>query len=127
MKDFSVARALVDCIPVILFCAGAVLLQRDLYNKMSKGAFALFSAGTINIIMAGALKAVYKLLYAVGVCDFEPLNAMFFPVQSIGFLLAGIGIIAMICFKQGNGVVALSAAPLLYKGTTNPQQKTKKR
>ena len=99
MKDFSVAMALVDCIPVILFCAGAVLLQRDLYNKMSKGAFALFSAGTINIIMAGALKAVYKLLYAVGVCDFEPLNAMFFPVQSIGFLLAGIGIIAMICFK----------------------------
>ena len=117
MKDFSVAMALVDCIPVILFCAGAVLLQRDLYNKMSKGAFALFSAGTINIIMAGALKAVYKLLYAVGVCDFEPLNAMFFPVQSIGFLLAGIGIIAMICFRQGNGVVALSAAPLLYKGT----------
>ena len=54
MKDFSVAMALVDCIPAILFCAGAVLLQRDLYNKMSKGAFALFSAGTINIIMAGA-------------------------------------------------------------------------
>lgn len=117
MKDFSIAMALVDCIPVIFFAAGSILLQRDLYNKMSKGAFALFSAGTINVTAAGALKATYKLLYAAGVCDFEPLNSMFFPVQSMGFLLAGIAIIAMIVHKQGNGVVALSVAPVVYKGT----------
>ena len=101
MKDFSVSMAIVDYIPVILFATAAVLLMRDLYNKMSKGAFALFAAGVIDIVCAGALKATYKLLYASGVCDFEPLNEMFFPVQSIGFLLAGIGIIAMLCHKQG--------------------------
>lgn len=117
MKDFSVAMALVDYIPVILFFIASIMLQRDLYNKMSKGAFALFSAGTINIFAAGALKAFYKLLYAVNVCDFEPLNDMFFPVQSIGFLLAGIGMLAMIFHKQGNGVVALSVAPVVWKGT----------
>ncbi len=118
MKDFSVAMALVDYIPVIFFGIAAVILQRDLYNKMSKGAFALFAAGTINIFAAGALKATYKLLYAAGICDFEPLNAMFFPVQSIGFLLAGIGIIAMLCFKQEKGVTALSVtAPVLWNGT----------
>ena len=49
MKDFSVAMALVDYIPVIFFGAASVILMRDLYNKMSKGAFALFSAGAINI------------------------------------------------------------------------------
>ncbi|MBQ8280070.1 MAG: hypothetical protein IJZ23_09545 [Roseburia sp.] len=117
MKDFSVAMALVDYIPVILFLIASVMLQRDLYNKMSKGAFALFSAGTINIFAAGALKATYKLLYAANICDFAPLNDMFFPVQSIGFLLAGIGMLAMIFHKQGNGVVALSAAPVVWKGT----------
>lgn len=117
MKDFSVAMALVDYIPVILFLSASIILQRDLYNKMSKGAFALFSAGTINIFAAGALKAFYKLLYAAGICDFAPLNDMFFPVQSIGFLLAGIGMLAMIFHKQGNGVVALSVAPPLWKGT----------
>lgn len=117
MKNFSIAMALVDYIPVIFFAAGSILLQRDLYNKMSKGAFALFSAGTINVTTAGALKATYKLLYAAGVCDFEPLNAMFFPVQSLGFLLAGIAMIAMIVHRQGNGVVALSVAPIVYKGT----------
>ncbi len=117
MKDFSIAMALVDYIPVILFLIASIILQRDLYNKMSKGAFALFSAGTINIFSAGALKATYKLLYAAGICDFAPLNEMFFPVQSIGFLLAGIGMLAMIFHKQGNGTVALSVAPVVWRGT----------
>ena len=116
MKDFSVSMALVDYIPVIFFAFAAVILMRDLYNKMSKGAFALFAAGTIDITCAGALKATYKLLYAAGVCDFEALNAMFFPVQSIGFLLAGIGILAMLCHKQSKTAVC-AVAPPLFSGT----------
>lgn len=116
MKDFSVSMALVDFIPVILFAAAVVLLMRDLYDKMRKDAFALFAAGSIDIICAGALKATYKLLYAAGVCDFEPLNAMFFPVQSIGFLLAGIGMVLMICQKAPKNAV-LAAAPPVFTGT----------
>ena len=109
--------ALVDYIPVICFAIASIILMRDLYNKMSKGAFALFAAGTIDIVCAGALKATYKLLYAAGVCDFEPLNAMFFPVQSIGFLLAGIGALAMLCFRQEKKSALLAVAPPLFKGT----------
>ena len=41
MYDFSVPMALVDYIPVLFFGIAAVLLQRDLYNKMYKGAYAL--------------------------------------------------------------------------------------
>ena len=115
MKDFSVSMALVDYIPVICFAAAAVILMRDLHNKMSKGAFALFAAGVINVISAGALKATYKLLYAAGICDFEALNAMFFPVQSIGFLLAGLGILAMICHRQKTA--SLAVAPPIFSGT----------
>lgn len=115
MNDFSIPMALVDYVPVIFFAVASVILMRDLYNKMSKGAFALFAAGMINVVCAGALKATWKLLYAAGVCDFEALNAMFFPVQSIGFLLAGVGILAMICHKQGNALLA--AAPPVFSGT----------
>lgn len=100
---YSVPMALVDFIPVVCFLIGAITLQRGLYNKMSKGAFALFAAGTIDVFMAGFLKALYKLLYAAGVCDFEKLSQMFFPVQAIGFVLAGAGLLAMICHKQGEG------------------------
>ena len=118
MNEFSVAMALVDYIPVALFAAAAVLLQRDLYNKMSKGAFALFAAGTINVFCAGFLKATWKLLYAAGVCDFRALDEMFFPVQSIGFLLAGLGILAMVCFRQKEErVYTAAAAPAVFSGT----------
>ncbi len=117
MKDFSVSMALVDYIPVIFFAIASVILMRDLYNKMSKGAFALFAAGTIDIAFAGALKATYKLLYATGVCDFEALNSMFFPTQSIGFLLAGIGALAMVCHKQHRDEKAYSAPPPVFSGT----------
>ena len=118
MKEYSVAMSLFDYLPVILFGIGAIIFQRDLYEKMGKGQFALFAAGTIDVIAAGALKATYKLLYALGVCDFEPLNSMFFPVQSIGFLLAGLGIVAMLCYKPKKQTKALAvAAPAVWKGT----------
>ena len=107
--------ALVDYIPVFLFCAAAVFLQRDLYNKMSKGCFALFAAGTINVFIAGFLKATWKLLYAAGICDFTALNTMFMPVQSIGFLLIGIGLVWMLAKKQYSTV--LLAAPPVFGGT----------
>lgn len=115
VKEFSVSMSLVDFLPVACFAAASVILMRDLYNKMSKGAFALFAAGLIDIICAGALKALYKLLYALGVCVFTPLNAMFFPVQSIGFLLAGIGIVAMLCHRQKKA--ALAVTPPVFTGT----------
>lgn len=115
--EFSVSMALVDYIPVIFFAIASVILLRDLYNKMSKGAYAIFAAGVIDVTVAGALKATWKLLYAAGVCDFEALNHMFFPVQSIGFLLAGIGILAMLCHKQSDKTAALAVTPTVFKGT----------
>lgn len=116
MNDFSVAMALVDYIPVVMFAAAAVILMRDLYNKISKGAFALFSAGLINVTLAGTLKATWKLLYAAGICDFPALNAMFFPVQSIGFLLAGVGVLAMLVHRQGKHA-AYAVVPPVFSGT----------
>ena len=114
MNDFSVGMALFDYIPVIFFAIGAIILLRDLYNKMSKGAFALFAAGVIDVTMAGFLKATWKLLYAGAKMDISAFNAMFFPVQSIGFLLAGIGIITMLTHKQNEkGTKLHSAAPLV--------------
>lgn len=118
VKEFSVGMSCVDFIPVICFSIASIILMRDLYNKMSKGAFALFSAGVIDIAFAGGLKALYKLLYALNICDFTPLSNMFFPVQSIGFLLAGLGILAMLTHKQKetlNSLVVLTPAP--FSGT----------
>lgn len=114
MYNFSIPMALVDYIPVLFFGVSAVLLQLDLYSKMRKDAFALFAAGTINIFAAGFLKATWKLLYAAGICDFQALNTMFLPVQSIGFLLAGLGIVLMLATKKK---VMLAAVPPVFSGS----------
>ncbi len=116
MNDFSVSMALVDYIPVVCFAIASVILLRDLYAKMSKGAFALFAAGVIDVTIAGFLKATWKLLYATGACNFEALDHMFFPVQSIGFLLAGIGILAMLVHRQSKAS-AFAVAPPVFSGT----------
>ena len=114
MNDFSVGMALFDYLPVIFFGIGGVILLRDLYNKMSKGAFAIFAAGVIDVFMAGFLKATWKLLYAGANIDISAFNAMFFPVQSIGFLLAGIGIIAMLSYNQKEkGVKNCAVVPVV--------------
>lgn len=114
---YSVPMAIVDFVPVVFFGAAALLLQKDLYNKMSKGAFAMFCAGTINVFMAGALKALYKLLHALTICDFQPLNNIFFPLQALGFLLAGIAMVCLLTRPQGREKTYAVGAPVLFTGT----------
>ena len=112
----SVPMALVDYIPVVLYSISAVILQRYFYDRMSRGAFALLSAGMIMSIMAGLFKATWKLLFALEVCDFDRLNKSFFPLQSVGFLLAGIALMLMV-FTRQKGTSLHSAAPAVFAGT----------
>ena len=113
MYNFTIPMALMDFVPVLFFGYAAALLQQDLYDKMRKSHFALFAAGTINIFAAGFLKATWKLLYAAKICDFAALNTMFLPVQSIGFLLAGLGIVLMLTKKK----LPVLAAPPVFSGS----------
>ena len=99
--EFTIEMALVDYIPVAFFAIAAFILIRDLFNKMSKLTFAIFALGASAVAVAGACKATWKLLYAATGVDSVPfLNTMFFPTQSVGFLLAGIGLLAMLLFKK---------------------------
>lgn len=113
----SLWMALVDFVPVGLFLAAAILLQRDLYNKMSKGAFALFAAGTLVIFVAGLFKALWKLLYSLRVCDFVMLNKTFFPMQTTGFVLAAAGLLALMLHRQGAHTVYAVAAVPVYESS----------
>ena len=100
MPDFSIGMALFDYIPVLFFAIGAIILISDLYNKMSKFVFAIFASGVMNVMLAGFFKATWKLLVASGVSGFDKLDAMFFPVQTLGFLFAGVAIFMMLAGKK---------------------------
>ena len=103
---FTVPMALVDFIPVILFGISAVLLMRGLYNKMSKGTSACLGVGSCVAFLAGFLKALYKLLIALGVGAFEVLNDIFLPLQSSGLLLTGLAIVLMLALRKKAALMA---------------------
>ena len=112
MYNFTIPMALMDFVPVIFFGVTAVLLLRDLYNKMFKGAYALLAAGSVNVFLAGFCKALWKLLYAANICDFVALEEMFMPVNSLGLLFVGLSLIGMLCWKKKGAM--LSVAPPVF-------------
>jgi hypothetical protein len=112
--NFTVPMGLMDFVPVIFFGITSVILLCDLYNKMSKAAYVLLSAGAVNVFLAGFCKALWKLLYAANVCNFVALEEMFMPVNSLGLLFVGVGLVLMVCQKKS---AMLSVAPVAI--TTN--------
>lgn len=104
--------AFMDFVPVCFFGVTALILLRDLYNKMFKGAYALLAAGSVNVFLAGFCKALWKLLYATGICNFVALEEMFMPVNSLGLLLVGLSLIGMLCWKKKPRM--LSVAPPVF-------------
>lgn len=109
MNGITVPMALVDFLPVVLFFIAAVILQRDLYNKMVKGAFALLAAGSIMVLISGGYKALWKILYACNVCDYPALDGAFFPMQGPGFLLVFISLLALLTRKKKDGIPLCAA------------------
>lgn len=121
MNGITVTMAIVDFIPVALFFAAALILQRDLYNKMVKGAFALLASGSILVLIGGIYKASWKILYALGICDFQALDVSFFPMQSPGFILVFLALSGMFTkynveATSGNSVMVKSLAIPIYTG-----------
>ena len=115
MYNFTIPMALMDFVPVVFFGVSAVILLRDLYNKMFKGAYALLAAGCVNVFTAGFCKALWKLLYAANICDFVVLEKMFLPVNSLGLLFVGLSLIGMLLWKKKGA--ALSVAPVVFTGS----------
>ena len=113
MYNVSVPMALMDYIPVIFFGLTGSILCRDLFGKMSRQVYTMFSAGAVFIFVAGLLKATWKLLYGAGICDFQVLNSMMLPVQSIGFLLTGIAVVLMLTGKKA----PVLAVPPVFGGS----------
>ena len=114
MNGITVPMAIVDFIPVVLFFLAAVILERDLYGKMVKGAYALLAAGSIMVFIGGLYKATWKILYALNICNFEALDVAFFPVQAPGFFLVFLAL-ASLSKKDFGSPTALAVAPVLYK------------
>lgn len=112
MNGITVTMAIVDFIPVLLFFMAAVLLQRDLYAQLSKGAFALLASGSILVLLSGVFKALWKILYALAVCDYTALDVSFFPMQGPGFLLVFLSLLALLTGRRDGNALYGAAVPV---------------
>ncbi len=80
MEGFTIALALVDAVPVLLFGASMVLLA-------GKFGHPLFIAGAVISTLAGCCKVAWKLILGIWKRDLRWLNKPFVPMQCTGFLL----------------------------------------
>ena len=92
MKEYSIPMAVFDLMPVVFFIAGTMTIAGDLKHKMTLPSRILFVGGSWIVGAAGLLKALYKLIYSLGLGDFAWMSGQFFYNQALGFLLAGIGL-----------------------------------
>lgn len=113
MNEFTIGMALFDYVPVIFFALGSFILLRDFYNKARKDSYILFAMGVAAVTLAGFLKAAWKLLYAAEICNIVMFDELFFPLQSMGFLLAGVGMMSILFFSSSKKPSLFAMEPSL--------------
>ncbi len=96
MEGFTVALALVDAIPVLLFGGSMILVA-------SKFGHTLFIVGAVISTLAGCCKVAWKLILGIWKKDLKWLNKPFVPMQATGFLLM------LISFALGFGSIRWAA------------------
>ncbi len=80
MEGFTLALALVDAIPVLLFGGSMIFVA-------SKFGHPLFIVGAVISTLAGCCKVAWKLILGIWKRDVRWLNKPFVPMQATGFLL----------------------------------------
>ncbi len=79
MEGFTLALALVDAIPVVLFGASMILVAGRFGHP-------LFIVGAVISTLAGCCKVAWKLILGIWKKDLKWLNKPFVPMQATGFL-----------------------------------------
>ena len=106
-EGFSLALALTDALPVILFCASMVLITLK-YKS------ALFMIGSVLCAAAGLGKVAWKMILAFGGPDVKVLAKQFRFLMPSGFLLMIVSVIldrSSIDFSAvGRSVISFPAA-----------------
>lgn len=80
MSEFSLLLALTDYIPVLAFGASVIIIGKRFGSL-------LFVLGAMITLLAGVMKASWKLIMAVKKRDIKWMNRAFVPAQSVGFMI----------------------------------------
>ncbi len=114
-ETYPLALALFDFTPVTFFLIGAYFLVHIATRMRGFRCGRLAVAGSLFIFLGGFLKAIWKLLYTIGVGNFQLLSESQFVLVAPGFLALLLAVIWMArserMGKMGNASPILAIAP----------------
>ena len=85
-EGFTLSMALMDCVPVAFFCVSAGVLATRFESP-------LFRVGVVLVVLAGALKACWKLVIALARRDVRLLNRQMRYLMPVGFALVLVSLV----------------------------------
>ena len=94
-ETYPLSLALFDFLPVIFFLIGSIYLVRLATRMCGTRCRRLALMGSLLIFLGGFLKALWKLLVATGVGDFQVMSEIQFALIAPGFVLLLIVVIWM--------------------------------
>ena len=96
MNEVSISMAIVDFIPVVMFFVAIIYLQKDLAPHIEKEAYSLLAVGTAMVFIGGFYTAVWKILLALGRCDWQALNLSQMPLMAPGYVFIFAGMLTVV-------------------------------
>jgi len=94
--SYTLGLSLLDFVPPLAFLIGAIFLTRLASQEGGRRCAVLMGVGTGLVFLGGTLKAVWKLLYTMGVGNFVVLSEQQFVLLAPGFLLMFISAIQLL-------------------------------
>ncbi len=85
-ENFTLQMAIMDTLPVIFFCVALVIMTHRFNNP-------LFLTGGTIVVLAGALKVIWKLIIAIKKQNIYIFNYQLHILMPIGFILMLIAVI----------------------------------
>lgn len=86
-EGFTLSMAFMDMLPVLFFCVSIAVIS----GRLRSG---IFLAGSVLVILAGALKVLWKFILAVVKKDIPFLNRQMRYLMPAGFVIMVIGLVA---------------------------------
>lgn len=109
VENYPLSLALFDFVPVAFFGIGAYFLVRMAVIMCGDRCRFLAIAGSLLIFLGGFSKAIWKLLFTIGVGDFQFLSEIQFVLVAPGFFLLLLVVIKMGRSERPENKIATSS------------------
>ena len=108
-ETYSLGLSLLDFVPNLAFLVGAYYLVRLVRLTSSTLSLVLMIAGSFLVLLGGTTKALWKLLYTLGIGDYWLLGELQFMLLAPGFLAMLVSLVLVLRQERKRWETALVA------------------